>query len=523
MRQALVSFSMLLTIVCFGCSSDPQFKKLPDGPIKHHLIALGRTHEGLIAQGFASSTPPNTEINLAVKEKNARTISLADGSFYLSMKDADKEVTTGHFTFTVPGDILEQTYEIRDLAVALSAISKEPFALDKEVDALSFFNNHVAILSSRASLLQVFDLDEYFRIPSMPVNSILLNKDNPILLFPSSLAGLEDYVMVSLNLSHEVGLVDLKNSQVLKKAFVEDDQGQIFRTRLFSPLRVRRAIDAANTGTPATTITQTMARNPEAVFALDSHHFLVSFTNYFQYEDERFGDKAVVGPGIIALMSFENGKIITKAHAILNFKNPRYFVPKNRDEIWVVNAGAYKNIGKKNFTSKHAGLVRIQVSTDRNSFTVVHEIPLDFGPAPIAVLDKTLVIPEFEGNAIYVVNENANRITPSDKKTPNFHQAFAFTFATPWLLDLIFLGDKNGRLVAFNVKHSAFFPFPFIEPIFINTKIHEKIGLRPEMVYFRNQITSSPLTSCPMGYNAWVVSRVHQQIYPLDFLAVFGP
>lgn len=508
---------------CWSCAKDTVFKTFPEGPIHHHLIVLAKTKTGIKARGFSGATPPATQIFCEAGHGRQQVTSNADGSFSLEVQEVDPKVTAGELTFTTGGKHYQQGYQIRDLAQDLENLTHQAFNCDKEVDDISFSNDRVAILSSQAALVRTFEVDQYFRLGQEPKNSVLLNQKNAVSLYPASLAFVDQKVAVSLNLSHEVALFNIDNGTILDQAKVEDHQGQPLRINLSTPLEVKHPIDADESGTASTTIRRTIARNPEAIFAIDNQHFLVSFTNYYQYEDESRGQKSVVGPGMVVLMAIENGKIKTKAHEVLDFKNPHYFLAIDQKNVWVVSVGEWVNIGKSTIFSNDAGLTRLQIATDHKSFTISQKLALtNFAPARPAVVGSKLVIPHFDMNEIAVVDQSATTINDQDKKKPQFHRDFGFTFAAHWHDDIVFLGDKQGSLVAFSLSE-GFFPFPFVEPVIIDKNIDERIGLRPQMIYFRHQVQNFDVKAhYPPGFSAWVLSSSQHKIYPM-MLGVFGP
>lgn len=524
MKSLQLFVAALVLVVIAACSKETSFKTLPQGPVQHHLIVVAKAHKGVRAQGFSGATPPNTEIHAEVGKAVGKVTSNADGSFAIDLADADHAHLAGELTFTINKKYYQQGYKVRDLAKSLMDMTRDGFETDKEVDAIGFFKGRVAIISSQANLMRTFLVDNRFRLSEEPNTAVMLGTANATPLYPSSVAAVGDHLAVTLNLSHEVAIVNNNANAVMVRAKVEDNAGKTFTFALTTPLTVKNPIDADLSGTAKTTITTSIARNPEAMLALDDTHFLVSFSNYYQFEESGLGQKAVVGPGVVALMAIEKDAVKTKAREVLDFKNPRHFVVKDKDNVLLVCSGAWSNVGSSSLASTDAGLIRLKIAADRASFTVDHRLALpNFTPAILALVDTKLVIPHADRNEIAVIDENATSINKSDIKEPNFHREFAFTFAHYWHDGIVFLGDAKGTLVAYSVK-DGYFPFPFVEPLIIDRNVDERIGLRPQSMYLRSTVDGVDIKLAPpLGYNAWIVSDSHQKIYPMDFLSVFGP
>ncbi len=130
-----------------------------------------------------------------------------------------------------------------------------------------------------------------------------------------------------------------------------------------SPLQVNVAIDADGTG-PKTKISDSFARNAEAIIALDDTHFLATFSNHYQFFDKN--TNSVVGPGIVALLAVENGQLVTKKIEVLKFKNPMYFLPKD-NFIWLTCPGAWR-VEDNLYKSSEAGIVKLKLDADKNGY-----------------------------------------------------------------------------------------------------------------------------------------------------------
>jgi hypothetical protein len=515
-------FFTAVILFFLGCHPEPStFKKLKSGPIKHHLVVLAKTNASVKVRGFSGATPARTQVYAEVGRVNDRITSNADGSFMLLLNNVDQTVKVAELTFTVTGKPYTEAYDIKDLSYALRSIAKKEMSTDKEIDAIDFVGGKAAILSSQASLVRTFAIDQYFALNNKVDKAILLKPANNVPYFPRSIAGIGSNIIVSLAETHEVGLLDPATERILDTSKVKDNTGQVFRFDIAPPLSVSQPIDADDSGVKNTNIARSVPYQTEALIALNDTDFLASFVNYYQYEFN--GLKSVVGPGVIALFTLDNGVIKTKDRKVLPCKNPRYFSLKDDKTVWVTCVGAYANVGTDALTSTDAGLVRLKLAPDNSSFSIEHHIPLsNFTPEEPAVLGRKIVVPRAENNSLAVLDESAAGLFPADIKEEKSHSKRRFTFASHWHDDVFFLGDASGTLVAFSLSE-GYFPFPFIEPIPLNINIDEKIGLRPQKIFFRHKVEKYDITTHKEGFNAWVPSAVHHKIFPLDFLAVFGP
>lgn len=514
--------TLLLTIfiaLFYGCSDQKHFKVLPTGPIKHHLIALARTNNGIRVRGFAKATPSGTQILCETGKTKGQTISGANGSFNLPLGGADPQANSAQLTFDVAGKSYVQTYQVKNLSSSLQNIAKEAFSTEKELSALDFIHDQrVAILSAQASLVQIFDIDQYWQIQQVN-KSILLARDNDPM--PFSLVTRKNFAVVSMWNSHEITVLDLNRAQVIASAKVKDDKDKLYVFDLKHSLSVITPIDADDSGKKDTTIHKSMARNAESILALDDTHFLVSFVNYYQFEIPSLAQKSVVGPGVIALMSLVNNQLKTNDRKVLPCKNPRYFTSKDKYNVYVTCCGAFVNVGQSTVSSNEAGLVRLKLSADYSSFSIDHHIPLPFAPAEPDFVDGRMIIPHNYKNELVDIDENAVAINAADTK--KLKSKASFTLASHWHDKILFIADASGKLIAYSLDE-GFLPFPFTEPIVINKAIDEKVGLNIKAIYFRHKINKLDLkTDYAPGYGAWVLSDVHHRIFPLDFLAVLGP
>ncbi len=161
-------------------------------------------------------------------------------------------------------------------------------------------------------------------------------------------------------MAHEVAFIGKTDEKLKHSAKVQDDLGATFHFNLPTPLTLKNPLDVELNGTPTTNITTSAARNPETLIALDNQNILASFSNYYQFEDDKLAQKAVVGPGVVAIMGMHDGKLKTLARLVLPYKNPRYFLLKDKEQVWVVCSGAFANVGNANMTSSDAGILRLK-------------------------------------------------------------------------------------------------------------------------------------------------------------------
>lgn len=504
---------LLAILLITGCSSKV-FKKLPEGPIDHHLIVVAKVNDGIKAKGFSSSTPKNTSIMCTVGEKSGSAVSNADGSFELTINDLEAKFVD--LIFNVDNKDYVVGYEVKDLSERLGQIAHSPFSIGKEIDFLSFIDKKALILSSNAASISIVDISDQWILSDKIKSSVLLNPDGKTNIGARMVEALGDKALVSFSLTHEISLIDTKNNEVLSKTRLKDASGALFTFKNPVTLTVKDAIDADGSG-PKTSISTSFAHSPEAIFAIDDQYFLATFSNYYQFLDN--DNDSVVGPGIVALMSIKGGELITHQIELLTYKNPMYFFADDQD-IWITCAGAWHKQSSGIYQSHDAGITKIKLSADKNSFTVGHNISLgDFSPAEPVVVKNKIIIPHSQFNDIAVIDSNASNITANDMIEAKFPRSFNFSFASLWHDDVVILGDNLGSLVAYSLSE-GFFPFPFIEPITIDPKL---LPPRLHKLYFRNRVLKTPIKDMPAGFSAWAVSYNQAKIFPLDFLMVFGP
>ena len=379
------------------------------------------------------------------------------------------------------------------------------------VDDIAVLSGQALLLSSTASLICPLSLDARWVLKTDNAKSILLNPEAKQSLMPRSIASNADFALVTLQGSHELALVDLKHGQISEKSRLKDKAEKPYQFSIKPPLKLASGL-----------IDNSLADSPEKIVHLGNNLFVASFANYYQFANPASGQDAVLGPGLIALLSIEGSAIKTRDILQLPYKNPLFIVKKNNDQIFVVCAGIYENINDAKLRSKDAGLIRFKLSTDNNKLEEINRIPLkDFVPAEPAWHGDTLVVPEAFGAKVALLKENATELLATNV----FRKIceWKFLFAAHWYNDIFFLADSLGFLIGYSLS-SGFYPFPFIKPIPLNKSQASTIPFFPQKILFRHQESGPALNdSYPPGYSAWVISQLQSKVVPLDFLEIFGP
>lgn len=511
----MLLFTTLLLI--FSCAPKKlEFYELPKGPVRHHLIACLQDQDNIKARGFLGATPSQTKIILKVLDKSYETTSSDDGSFAITIPNTTAH--HGEFTFVTQDKTFKQKYRIRSLDKSLDHIVRTKKDIDKEITSLDFRHNQVAILSSQASLLSTYVVDEHWNLADKPNRTMLLDYHPITSLGAHMVKYIDDFLLVSLFKTHEIALVDPHKEQTIDRSRLKKPDDKLWSFPLNPPLKIDNVLDQEIDLTPGL-LTKTSARNAQALFALDDQYFLASFVNYYQTADIKNKRSSVVGPGIVALFFIKNNQITSLGQVITPFKNPSWFIKKDAKAVWVLCSGEWTYSDQGNLISREAGLIKLSIHNDRLSIN--HQISLsDFSPALPTLVGEKLIIPRSMGADIAIIHEQARAIAPKDIiKAPI---EVAFTFAAHWHDDIILLGDGQGRLLAYSMRE-GFFPFPFSKSMVLDDKISEKVFLNPLELYFRHQIEGYDLKSThKIGFTAWVLSS-HHKIYLLDFLSVFGP
>lgn len=509
--------NLYLIILFFIASCAPGFKKLPEGPISHQLIALAKVNDGIRVRGFSGATPAKTAIMCTMGQASAKTESLDDGSFDL------KIITTNvadyaELIFNVNGKDHVASYQVKQLDIALNNIAREPLTTGKEIDELSFIDQKVLVLSSNAASVGIYEISDEWSLGKAQT-TILLNPKADVNVAARTVVGFKNFALVPFFLTHELALLDLSQGKLMSKTRLNDAQGKPFIFKNEPPLMVNNPIDADGLGKKSE-ISDSLARNAETVFALDDEHFLVSFTNQYQFLDGP--NKSVMGPGIVALVTIKDGVISSQDIKILKFKNPMYFLAQDEKNIWITCPGPWVSAEKGVYKSADAGMVKLLISDDKKSFSIQHEIALkDFSPAPPSIVNHKIIIPHSQHDEIAVIDDTATEIAKADIKRVQFPRPLSFSFASFWHDDIVMLGDDGGTLVAYSLKE-GFFPFPFVEPINMSPKAKE-LAPRVSKLYFRHIEKKKEIKDLSAGYSAWAISSIQARIFPLDFLAVFGP
>lgn len=513
MKKLLIT--LLSIIYLSACGDDKtQFKILPNGPIKHQYIVMAKTKNGIRAKGFQGATPPNTPVFFEVGTKNKRVVSSAEGGF-----DAEIELASlperGDLTFTINGTLYYSNYQVKDLSEKLPSVAKKPFKTDLEIDHISFQGSEATLLSSNAALVSVHHVDTTWTLNKHPSKTILLNPKAEAKLGPRMAARLGNYAVVPFFGTSELALLNLSANSLSQKSRLMDKNGALYLFENKPPLAVRHPINADG-NTVSSTIARSYAHAPETIHVINDNSFLVAFTNYYQFADSSKGDKAVIGPGLIALIMIENNTLRTKDIIELPYKNPQHFVQKSATEVWISCSGSYRDVNVSPLASDGAGLAKLTIAKDKLSIS--HQIALtDFTPGEPAIVNNKLVIPHAWGNQIAVIEETATALTTASLKTHSYHRPFSFVLAQHWHDDIVFLTTHDGNIVAYGVAE-GFFPFPFTEPMKLNRSQDKKMVINPMQLFIRDYSqTYQP------GYSVWALSPSENLIIPLDLMEIFGP
>lgn len=511
MKNLLLLF---LLLPLFACKQEYKFKDVADGPIKTQYIVVAKTNQGIKARGFKDATPPNTEIDFEIEKTHKKITSNADGSFEFEIPLNDSNLTKGQFSFKVGDKTIQQSFAIRDLESALGAVSKEAFDLPGDINDMAVTKSDALLLSLAGARVDVVKLDESFTLSTKNMKTVSLNPTGSSAPVPRSISAKGSNALVTFGGSHELGLVGIDQTSLLFKSLLKKPSGSLYLFDLDPPLSVKNPISADNTSPPSTKISRSFAHTPQEVMALDDHTFIVSFVNYYQFYDPSAKTNAVVGPGIVALVSIENDQIKTQSILLLPYKNPLFFNQAENNSIWVTCVGVYDTKDGK-IISTDAGFVQLQLSNDKKSISQKHQIPLkDFIPAQPALVKGTLIVPESYGQRVALFKEDADQAL-SNVKELKHHRPLLFRFASHWHDDVVFLGEERS-LIAFSLSSEEFFPFPFKGEIILDKKQGSGVAFAPDKMLFRP-------SEIHAGFSAFVLSQMQYRIIPLDLLEIFGP
>lgn len=502
-----IIFSLLIMNIC--CDKTSSFKTWPNDEINHHLIVLAKTKEGVRLKGFKKSTPKDTTISLVVDDYEANINSLDDGSFDVHINIDNIKATTGKIIFNIGIKKLTHTYKIKDLDLSIKNISQKPFITGDEIDAILFNNNTAYILSSNASLLKKYSLDNYWQFMTKPDKVWLLNTDN------HQRWGLRDIALInnnnmlfSLSHTHEIMLFNIDDEVIKHKSRLKNSQGQLFSMPVDPPLRLDKPLSDEE---GVNIITKSSARNTESILALDDNYFLSSFTNYYQYADKE--KKAKVGLGVLGLLKILDNKIITIDTLVLPYKNPLQIMKGENNDIVILCSGVWQ-FAKNHISTNDSGIVVIEIANDilkiKNSIKLT-----DFAPARFSMIKNYIIVPRLLGNDILVLDKSDLKMDNTQIKSLTYHHPLKFTFAQAFSLDHIMIGDHQGSLIIYSLSE-GFLPFPFINPIPLDT--NNNINLFPLDAYTRPVDASNH----SMGYDFWINTSIHR-LYPLDMGVIFGP
>lgn len=489
------------------CDQIYQFKNWPDDEINHHLIVLAKTKDGVRLKGFKKSTPKDTSISLVVDDYQENITSLDDGSFDLHININQLIATTGKIIFNIGTKTLTHIYTIKDLNLSIKKVSQKFFATGDEIDAILFNKNTAYILSSNASLLKKYSLDNYWQFMSKPDKVWLLNTDNNIRWGLRDIALINNNMLFSLSNTHEIMLFNIDDEAIKHKSRLKNSQGKLFSMPVNPPLKLDKPL---NDEEGVNIITKSSARNAESILALDDNYFLSSFTNYYQYADNK--KKAKVGLGVLGLLKIVDNNIITVNTLVLPYKNPLQMI-KSENDIVILCSGVWQ-FDNNNITTNDSGIVIIEIANDilkiKNSIKLTN-----FAPARFSMIKNHIIVPRLLGSDILVLDKSDLKMDNMQIKAFTYHHPFKFTFAKAFSLDHTIIGDHQGNLIVYSLSE-GFLPFPFIAPIPLDP--NNDINLFPLDAYTR-QVDAS---NHSMGYDFWINTSIHR-LYPLDMGVIFGP
>lgn len=508
---------LFLLFFLIGCKDAYRFKTMPEGPINHQLIALARLADSVKARGFKGATPPFTQITLGIGPEIIKIHSAEDGSFHYDFTHISE--TNAYLAFEVNGKNYEQKYQIKNLNQSINKMTKKAFLLPDEISDFSIRQNNALLLSLSAAKLIKLPIDDHWVIGPNNSHEIPLNEELIEAINPKSVDIDNKNAVITFSTSHEIALVNYSSPKDIFKSKLKDKDGSLFLFDLNPPLIVKEPINASGHSQKSKIITRSFAHNPSQVIALANDLFAVSFTNYYQYFDPEQKTNAVVGPGIIALVAIKDNSLVTKSIAVLPYKNPLFIDKIDQEKLLVTCSGSYYE-KDNHLKSDDAGLVIL--TYNNQDLTISKELPLkNFIPAKPAVIENTIIVPEYYGRRVAVIGSMSNNALENVKEAPGTYP-YRFTYASFWHDHIAFLGEYNG-LIAFSISE-GFFPFPFVLSIPLNKKQKNDIAFMPSKMIFRHHNKGLSLVEEKSpGFNALVLSELQSKIVPIDFFGVLGP
>jgi hypothetical protein len=513
--------SSICFILFFSCAKEDKykFKDLPDGPVNHHLITVARKQNDVIAKAFSGAVPVGSKVFFELGSKNQKQNVASNGSFEVTLNNVDANAEYAQLTFTINNKYYQYSYTIKNISNASAQLAHKAFSTSVDIDDIKPIANKILVLSSQSSFLRQFSLSDEWVINTESVDNLLLNPSLKSNLWPRSIDAQSSHALVPFFGANELALINSNNMSLTKTSRLMDKEGKLFLFDNNPPLTVNKALSADGTSSPSTTIKSSFAHSPERVLAIGNDRYLATFVNYYQFEDKIRNSHAVVGPGIVALLTVKDNTLVTLDIKVLKCKNPQYIIKKNDRDFFVTCTGVWKDLSKDNLTTSDAALVNIKLGNDNNSFSQIQELPLtSFVPAEPALVRDKIVIPEAFKNRVMVLSQDAQSFSENDIVSLKFHRPFAFTCAALWHDSIVFLGSQEGSLLAFDAESKSFFPFPFLDPIPVGAVLVQKL-------IFRNQNENYDLaTSYKKGFSAFALtSALQSKIIPLDLLEFFGP
>jgi hypothetical protein len=515
-------FALIGLLFLSACPTPKVFKKFDDTAVNHHLIVLGKYEGTTTAMGFSGAIPANARVSLTINDKKVSDTSKADGSFSLAIPTKETaDAKTGVLQFDIPAQAITSTYEIRDLVESINKVVGNPIMTGGNTTDFILSKaggkNLLVVTATHSSSLTGYKLNSLWSGLNDAQFDILLNPELAKTPAVNTVAELAQYYVVSLFANNELVLIDKAKGTLLHTTKLMKPSGELAVLPLNETLTTQMGIDVLNDGKLSTNFSQSYAFGPEAILPVSDDKFLVSFVNYFQMAEGPLG-KAVVGPGVIALLQVKDNKIATLKILETTMKNPNVFFGLEKNSVWVSCSGVWESKDGK-MASHKAGLIKLAFNTSLTDVTEASKIDMtDFAPAKPVLVRGKIVVPESYGGRVVVFEETAKALSDGKMWPALLDKNYKFSFATHWQDDLVFLGEASGNLVSFDLN-AGFWAFPFVKPILLTKNEDATVVFAPQKLVFR----SGRLGVDYQGNNALTFLPHQGKWLPLDFLEIFGP
>lgn len=372
----------------------------------------------------------------------------------------------------------DQEQKITDLLHGINNIVISSQDTGYDMTDIDFFyhdqKEYAYIISSQASLLNTYPINQNGTLGEKS-KSLLLGTGEKAMM-PQNIVIHKENTLISFYGTHEIGFM-LKKDKKIRYKKLYDEKNILFN-----------------------------AKTPHAFLFINDNNYFVTFTNYYKFATAT--EKAEVGPGIIAWQEIEANDIKTKSIITLPCQNPTQILAADDNNFWILCTGVWE-YKDPIMVSNNAGLVKIK--KDGNKLVIEKTILLNnFSPTGVAIASNHLIIPESWNKRIKTISLEDF----SENIHINKDYEFKFTTIKKWHDDdIVFLGDVDNGLIAFNLK-DGFFPFPFVSPI--------NIGQPPQKIIWREEIAAGEKAGVDFfGATAWVLT-MQNKLVSLDFLQVLG-